>query len=211
MLQVKAVTYPKAIQRLSQHLKPFKLPHTKHVDGRIQSIKQEEYVIAAIRDLVAVDVPTSSRHWCDMFVYDETTGIHIPVNIKVTNGHTRDNIKSAKGIAYTFSTLEHKLIPNTLTMNRLINIIDNNMKQKRDPLFEYYFMFVNKTNGEFLIKSLCDIEYLYPNASNWLQACMNDEKLSVYNPTLNESYMHVRQTLALSLKSHVHNADALLT
>jgi hypothetical protein len=205
--------YPRVIQTLTKKLRPLdRLPQQEGriLDGRIDSWQKEQFIIKAVQDVCGTYVPESARCWYDIMVYDDSTGTEIPVNIKMTRGKHRDNIKNLKGIAYSLSTLPHYMIPSAMSCNRLLDIIEDNKRLERDPLFEYYYLFVNKDTGEHLIKSLCDIKHLYPSGANWLQACMKEEmQCGVYSPSIQESYRKIRHVLAESYVRRQRSCDKL--
>lgn len=207
--------YPSVIRNLSEKLsRKLVLKHYSIRDGRQASAIQEKQVIETVERYIHNDIiiPESSRNWFDFAVYDTLSGSCIPVNIKITERKSRSNIHSSKGMVYTFSTLHHTKIPNRMSFNTMVELIDDNKQMKRDMTHEYYYLFVDKSTNDVLIKSLCDLQCLHPNGSNWLQASMQKEMKykDVYTPDIDESYTRVRRALSKSLVKRIQKSYKLL-
>jgi len=136
-------------------------------DGRLSSaVKEDEYLqifktkmLASHPDIVVEIAP--ARFW-----YDVRVG-GIPVNLKLTTLGT-DNCMNKKAVYYSLTSKED--YPYASNWNDFwARIRDGPRKDARDQYTEYHYLVVNKANGDFILKSMLDIQNFRPNACNDLQ------------------------------------------
>lgn len=162
--------YPKVLHEASRHLRHRLQDRAlcrENTDGRINSIKDEETVLTCLREQFEVKRP-KDRHWYDASIHDPESNHWIPINIKVTEGGC-DNALNKKAIVYSYSTLVEEDIPSNMHFNKMVELVQNNLKPARDPCKEYYYMCIDKHDKSVLVRSLCDVQELRSNPQNWLQ------------------------------------------
>lgn len=170
-------TYPKVLQDVSRYIHQrlvTKALCKESTDGRINSIQDEDTVIAYLNEEFRVQ-KAKPRHWYDASIHDPTSDKWIPVNIKVTEGGC-DNALNKKAIVYSFTDLTEDQIPSSMHFNKMVEMVENNMKDTRDPFKEYYYMCIDKTDKEVLIRSICDVREFKSNPQNWMQIHWKKEK-----------------------------------
>jgi hypothetical protein len=136
-------------------------------DGRLSSAtKEEEYLqifktkMAAAYPAISVEI-APARFWFDVRVGG------IPINLKLTTLGT-DNCMNKKAVYYSLTGRED--YPYASNWNDFwARILDGPRKDMRVQKTEYHYLVVNKSNGDFLLKSMLDIQNFRPNACNDLQ------------------------------------------
>lgn len=136
-------------------------------DGRLSSaVKEDEYLqifktkMLASHPDIAVEI-APARFW-----YDVRVG-GIPVNLKLTTLGT-DNCMNKKAVYYSLTGKED--YPYASNWNDFwARIRDGPRKDVRVQNTEYHYLVVNKADGDFLLKSMLDIQNFRPNACNDLQ------------------------------------------
>jgi hypothetical protein len=136
-------------------------------DGRLSSaVKEDEYLqifktkmTESHPDMVVEIAPP--RFW-----YDVRVG-GIPINLKLTVLGT-DNCMNKKAVYYSLTGKED--YPYASNWNDFWgHILAGPRKAVRDHSTEYHYLVVNKANGDFILKSMLDIQNFRPNACNDLQ------------------------------------------
>lgn len=143
------------------------------IDGRLASAGMEQEVVKILQGRIReegveidFEIPRD-RHWFDVRIGS------IPINIKITNGGT-DNAFNKVAVIYSLTGWE----PPTKNMNFnqfCRHLLDNPWIRERNPLREYHYLVFHKNTGEFLFRSLLDIEAFQSNPSNILQICWKNE------------------------------------
>lgn len=146
-------------------------------DGRISSCIDENIITEMLTNSTEfknkVKVP-KKRWWYDILVRDSYYG-WLPVNIKTTTTKTADNTGNLAMCVHAY-TNEHVILhPNTsrnkpstnngIMSNILVNKLKDkslNYKSKKD----YYFIVVNKTDGDVIVNSVKGLVELTPNLHN---------------------------------------------
>jgi hypothetical protein len=137
-------------------------------DGRINSCADEDEIIKILISGFGDKIKRPRmRMWYDILVYDYTYK-WLPVNIKTTTMTTCDN---TGGIAmcvyaYTDEVLDtSRVYKNGHMSNVLIDKLMSgciNKKNKKD----YYFLVLNKNNGDVIVNSVKGLSVLTPNINN---------------------------------------------
>lgn len=144
------------------------------MDGRLASAGLEREVVKILQDHirkegaeeVEFEIP-KDRHWFDVRIGG------IPINIKITNGGT-DNAFNKVAVLYSLTGWEPPL--KNMNFNQFYHhLLETPWVRERNPLAEYHYLVFHKTTGEFLFRSLLDIEAFQSNPSNILQICWKNE------------------------------------
>lgn len=182
-------------------------------DGRINSIKDEDTVIKCLAEKFEVK-KSKERHWYDAAIHDPVSHTWIPINIKVSEGGC-DNALNKKAIVFSYTDLPENDIPNNLHFNRMIELIEGNMKTVRDTTKEYYYMCINKTEKDVVVRSLCDVQEYRSNPQNWLQIhwkkekTIDDDVIPVETPK--ESFSRIKNVVGDSLYKLLATSFKLLS
>lgn len=186
---------------------------TDSQDGRINSIKDEDTVLRCLNEKFRIQKP-KDRYWYDVAIHDPETDKWIPINIKVSEGGC-DNALNKKAIVFSYTTLEDKEIPGNLQFNKMIELIEDNMKDARNTSKEYYYMCVDKNEKDVTIRSLCDIQEFRSNPQNWLQIHWKKEKQidaeNIPMETPQESFHRVKSVIGDSLYKLLATSFKLLS
>lgn len=161
--------YLKNIIENKLHFSKSNLINAENGDGRLTSALSEENLIQYIKNYfennnLSIQVqPSKVRHWYDLlFILED--GEKVPVNIKMTDGNTADNISSKQGMFYTLTGLW----PDDVSgLNRWISFneqLRDNYNFNTDA--DYYMIVFFKNTEQFLFTSLKRIQKLVPNGSN---------------------------------------------
>jgi hypothetical protein len=142
-------------------------------DGRLSSAtKEAEYFqvfktkMTELHPDIAIEI-SKSRDW-----YDVRVG-GIPINLKLTTLGT-DNCMNKKAVYYSLTGRED--YPYASNWNEFwARIRDGPRKEMRVQNTEYHYLVVNKANGDFILKSILDMQNFRPNASNHLQIAWKKE------------------------------------
>lgn len=152
----------KIVEYLKQYPVQLSRDTTASHDGRVDSIKNEDEVIAKIKtnpELNDIVEPAKIREFCDFTIKKDEK--HIYVNIKVSdfNNNATDNCSSKKGLGYALTGKTD--LPGDY--KKFHEAILNNIK----PGYDYYFLVVNKNDPSDLYwTSLKRIERLASNGNN---------------------------------------------
>jgi len=130
-------------------------------DGRINSSFNEKEIIHLIRANFDISVP-KARSWYD-FSFIEND-IFYPVNIKITETNSADNLNVKLGIYYALTGLMpdfHNEIDWLTYFSKLRENIDTYINK------DYYFLVLNKNDAkDIFINSLKGLRKLTPNGNN---------------------------------------------
>ncbi len=123
-------------------------------DGRVNSIINEEEVLNIISKKFDINIP-ESRNWADFYINNT------PVNIKITTTRTADNASSKKGVYYA---LTGKIYNGNGGWDNYLKELSKNIK---DTDNDYYFLVINKENGnDVFFNSLKGLKIITPNGNN---------------------------------------------
>jgi hypothetical protein len=129
-------------------------------DGRVNARINEDEVIKLIRSRFSINVP-KSRAWYDFSIEEDE--VFYPVNIKITETTSADNLNCKLGIYYAL-TGKIPDFPNEVDwldyFERLKANINENSK-------DYYFLVINKSDiTDIFVNSLKALTKLQPNGNN---------------------------------------------
>ena len=138
-------------------------------DGRCISSFKEGEVLHTLGDYFASNYPTISyeiqpkpRWWWDMRIGG------IPFNLKLTSCSSADNAFNKTALYYSIIGKEpSKGIRSYNDFWKLLKA--TTFKTERVKQTEYHYLSVNKNTGDFLVRSLFDVEHIRGNPSNDLQ------------------------------------------
>ena len=171
--------YPKEIVEIYDHVREqvssgeLCACHTTD-DGRLNSALDEEVVIASLIARFPDNVvKVKTRNWFDFPFM--TRGKTLVFNIKCSTGKT-DNAMNKKALVYSLTPLEPEEIPGSMTYNRMRELIDEHLNDRRNPDKEYYYMYIDKNDKTVLVKSVLDVQNLVSNPCNILQINWTKEK-----------------------------------
>lgn len=208
--------YPAVLQEASRFIKERLQAVSlckENADGRINSIKDEDTIIKCLGEKFQLRKP-KERHWYDTAILDPTTNAWIPINIKVSEGGC-DNALNKKAIVFSYSSLEEDDIPANLQFNRMVEMVEANLKQCRNPSKEYYYMCIDKSDKDVLVRSICDVQEFRSNPQNWLQIHWKKEKLididDIPVETPKESFARIKQVMGDSLYKLLATSFKLLS
>ncbi|MBQ7259400.1 MAG: hypothetical protein IJS57_05575 [Paludibacteraceae bacterium] len=162
--------FPEIIQDVSEYLasaRNFRISSSTH-DGRINSALNEDEILTFL-ELEFRNISTrykfvrpNAREWYDFAI--ENNNEFYPVNIKVTNCATADNLNSKLGIYYAMTGL----IPsfnNSIGWESFLRKLKQSFGRHKDK--DYYFLIINKKDlSDVFCCSLKTLTSLVPNGNN---------------------------------------------
>lgn len=137
-------------------------------DGRGESSESERKFCEALKEflnnntLFTAEIP-APRHWYDIAIYYEN--FFLPVNVKLTDAKTADNISSKLGLFYTLTGINPENNSKGLTRWYSYNqklVEDYNYDTEAD----YYLLVYNKITEDIFLSSLKRVNKLVSNGSN---------------------------------------------
>jgi adenine-specific DNA-methyltransferase len=157
---------PNSILNVRNCLKKYKYSE-KNKDGRLSSAIQEEEVLRILSENFKerIKIP-DIRMWYDFLIFDYSLG-WLPVNIKITTTKTSDNICNIAGLvhSYTNTILDYdKHYKNGKMSKILIESLKN--KNYNRSRRDYYFLVINKNNGDIIANSIRGLTSLSKNVHN---------------------------------------------
>lgn len=165
-------------------------------DGRINSAFNEDEILETIlRGFPNVQRP-SVRDWVDFSITIDDC--FVPVNIKVTNTTTADNLNCKLGIYYAL-TGSMPYFSNTVDWDTYFRALHENLCTNHDK--DYYFLIVNKRDsGDIFLASLKTLAKISPNGNNLpFQAKWHDNR-HPKNRTYSEAKDFILSCFSESLK-----------
>lgn len=163
-------------------------------DGRLNSAFNEDEIIDEIAKKFEIERP-KVRDWVDFGFYENEE--YYPVNIKVSNTTTADNLNCKLGIYYAL-TGKFPHFGNGVEWNTYFQSLRENISNNSK---DYYFLIINKkASRDIFISTLRGLQKLTPNGNNLpFQAkwCENREYVS---RTYEEAKEFILQYFAKSLK-----------
>jgi hypothetical protein len=209
--------YPAVMFELETYLKECKLNMKNgQEDGRIGSVELEKIVVDKIAEKFE-SIKPPPRHWYDIALYDNDQIIYC--NVKISTGNT-DNANQKKAIIHSFTNVNEAKIKPNMNFNQMLRLINSDLLEVRNYHREYYYIYIDKTDGSIIIRSLCDIVNLQSNPCNYLQINWKKEKDVINNTDNNENIefiediakirKHVLGTIAESIKKFVDGSSDFL-
>jgi hypothetical protein len=203
-----------ASQYVAERLQSMSLSK-ENTDGRENSLMDERMLIACLKEKFRVE-DTKPRYWYDTALYDEALEKWIPINIKTTRATCADNALNKKAIVFTFSKLATEDIPSNMSFQRMVELVESNIKEMRDPSHEYYYLYVDKKDKHVMVRSMHDVCSFRSNGNNWLQIdwraerAIPEDAIPADDPPI-ERYRAIKGILSLSLQKLFLASHALLS
>lgn len=149
------------LQDIVEFLKNYSFSLKSHSrDGRINSAFNEDEIVKIIESKFNITRP-KARDWVDFsFTQNE---IFYPVNIKISNMNTADNLNCKLGIYYALSgKIPH--FDNGISWESYFKTLKENLESNSK---DYYFLVINKQDcKDIFYTSLKCLESLQPNGNN---------------------------------------------
>ena len=195
----------------NSNFQPKKEVYSSTNDGRLESAEIESEVIIRLKELfqgtdVIITEAPKVRFWYDVKI--ETDGKFYPVNIKITQGTSPDNIGSKEGLFFALTGLDpeaYKGIKNNWeTYNT--QLLDNLKENEED----YYFIVVFKKTGKILFTSLKRINKLVSNGNNLPFQCKWNDNLDYTTRTKKEQEDYLLNVFLDSFIKKSKGLDILL-
>ena len=192
---------PQILTDISQHLSThhFKIS-ANNQDGRINSATNEDEILkfleASFHFGEYILVRPQARDWFDFAI--EGNHKFFPVNIKVTNTTTTDNLNCKLGIYYALTGLKPSF-GNEISWLPFFEKLKQAFGTHQDK--DYYFLIVNKQDlSDVFCSTLKCIENLTPNGNNlpFQSKWSNNHKL--VSRTFDEAANFIMTTFATSIK-----------
>ncbi|PAF43423.1 restriction endonuclease [Helicobacter sp. 11S03491-1] len=187
---------PRTLIEIANYLKksPFKLSQ-KSADGRINSAINEDELLFFIKKQFPNILCPKKREPKD-FSFEENEK-YIPVNIKITNTNTTDNLNCKVGIYYALSG-KIPTFDNQIDWKKYLEILQKNISENDK---DYYFLVINKNNfNDIYPVSLKCIHKIIPNGNNLpFQARWDQNKIPLHR-TFEEAKNYLLSTMGKSFK-----------
>ena len=164
-------------------------------DGRINSAINESEVLNIIHQKFEIEYP-KKRDWKDFSITD-VDGKYIPVNIKVAETITTDNLNCKIGIYYAL-TGKLPTFDNQIDWGNYLEKLRNDICEND---LDYYFLIINKNKlNDIYVTSLKLIKNIVPNGNNLpFQAKWSDNKTLVKR-SFNDAKDYILITMGKSFK-----------
>lgn len=173
---------PNVFRVINNILKENKILFTDGNDGRTNSIIDEKYVLDILKTKLKNRIKISKdRHWHDFYVIDN--GIKYPVNLKITNCKSADNVGNFALCVYAYT--DHQMdLEQSYNNGAMSKILIEKLKNKRLNYClsrDYFFVVINKSNNDIIINSMKSLDHLTYNINN-LPFQIRWDKNTNYNP-----------------------------
>lgn len=161
---------PNSIKMIHKYLENSQINNsTNSVDGRTNSCIDEDIIIEKLKispfkERLYIPKP---RHWFDIAIMDYQYG-WLPINIKSTTTKTADNTGNLAMCVYALTDYDMDL-KKTYHNGKMSKIFIDCLKNKRYNKTlnrDYYFIVVNKENGNIISNSVKGLNELTPNINN---------------------------------------------
>ncbi len=164
-------------------------------DGRINASINEDELLIEIEKAFSIDIP-KSRAWYDFSFSDKKE--FYPVNIKITNTTTADNLNCKLGIYFALTGLIPDF-PNEINWLSYFEKLKDNLGKIKKK--DYYFLIFNKKNPiDIFLNTLKGISSLQPNGNNLPFQCRWDSNRDYKPKTFDESKNFILKTFGESIK-----------
>lgn len=196
------------LTEIIQKLKNLNIELTKSSnDGRVNSAIDEDLIVKKIQDIhnlsllekhdcINIKTP-DSREWFD-FSMGYKDGSTIPVNIKISNGISADNLNCKLGLYYALTGLTPQF-KNTIGWKKFFELLKRDLNINNE--MDYYFLIIIKSDFQKSFwTSLKRIKKLVPNGNNLPFQCSWLDNTDITEKTAEESYAYLMQTLTQSAK-----------
>lgn len=181
-------------------------------DGRLSSAISEDIIINDLinnfknSDIYIEKAPP--RYWYDFSI--KYNNKFYPVNLKITEGKTADNISSKFGMFYALTGLQYNEIKNEGNLNQWEPFNKALKKFYCDNDKDYYFLVIFKEDAKILFSSLKRIDILTPNGNNLPFQCNWGKNIIPTTRSKDEQQKYILQTFINSFKRKVSGLDILM-
>ena len=177
-------------------------------DGRINSALSETIIRNHVADLFqgigSIIIP-EVRYWYDIkLIIDQ---IEYPINIKITEGNSADNISSKKGLYYTLTGIEPEKEKGLDKWEAFNSKITANFKTATTT--DYYFIVYFKSKNLFLFTSLKRLNTIVPNGNNLPFQCKWNDNIIATARNEKEQMIYLMKTFIASFKKRTPGLDIL--
>ena len=185
---------PQVLIDIQSHLATNALTLSRdHVDGRINSALNEDQILKQIKKAFVIQEP-AAREWYDFIAIDGDK--KYPVNIKVSELKTNDNVQCKLGIYYA-ATGVWPTFSNGISWNKFFEAVASDINTHTDR--DYYFVVVGKTDpSDIILTSLKQIGTLVPNGNNLPFQCHWDSNRKLIARTHSDAVKFILGTLKQS-------------
>lgn len=173
-------------------------------DGRLNSAFNEKIIIEHLKNIcekhgIKYHKPPV-RYWYDFAIFDEKD-LMLPINIKISECKTADNISSTKGLYWALTGKEIKRIQWEPFFKSL-------SENKKDTDADYYFIIINKKTLDIFNTSLKKLCVLVSNGNNMPFQCNWSKNKNKINRTFDESYTFITKAFkkSIDLRSQIKEA-----
>lgn len=144
-----------------------KLNYSTTGDGRLTSAESEVAVCEHFKllfedtEVEVIEAP-AARHWYDIML--KYKGEVYPINIKITSGHSADNVSSKVGMFYALTGMWPEGMTQLNRWDRYNTLLTENLNPSATS--DYYFVIYFKEEEIFLFTSLKRLQVLVANGNN---------------------------------------------
>lgn len=188
------------------------LIHSTTNDGRLESAESEQIICSLLQDYfknndnIIINPAPKARFWYDIGI--TVDNVFYPINIKITNGNTADNVSSKKGMFYALTGIDPETIAGLDKWEKYNNLLIKNLNFEQDK--DYYFLIYFKDSKTFFFTSLKRIDTLVPNGNNLPFQCCWKKNLNYTNRTKIEQGYYIMNVFINSFKKKISGLDILL-
>lgn len=187
---------PEELQEIVDYLQQNEVAISEKTnDGRINSAINEQEIIDSIQNKFNIIIP-NIRQWYDIAI--ELGNTFYPINIKVTESSSADNLNCKLGIYYALTGI----IPNFnngVDWGKFLTMLESNFGINQDK--DYYFLIVNKKNHkDVFATSLKALPNIVPNGNNLPFQCRWDSNRIRIDRTFDEAAKFIMTKFAESIK-----------
>ncbi|MDK9725982.1 MAG: hypothetical protein OEL88_13995 [Sterolibacteriaceae bacterium MAG5] len=158
---------------------------------------------------IVVEVPTSSRSWCDFIIRSLDGRLWLPINLKVSSCDGRDDLSSKDGLFFALTGLDPEVMA-IRSWEAYCKALASNIRHN-DCAADYYYLVVRKNrtgdgNVEVFWTSLLNLCHVHPNGNRPPFQCRWAENRERAIRTRSEAIAYLLGTLEVTL---IRRANAL--
>lgn len=187
------------------------LEFSKTGDGRLDSAESEPIVINHLQKIfqntsVEIITPPRARYWYDVQI--KYNNHFYPVNIKITNGNSADNVSSKLGLFYSLTGIKPETMTGLHTWQGYNKHLIDNINPITDA--DYYFIVYFKIEEKFLFTSLKRIDTLVSNGNNLPFQCNWSANITNTSRSAIEQCDYLMETYYQSWLKKVNGIEPLI-
>jgi hypothetical protein len=168
-------SYIEIREQIAEAMDELKLLRTLDLDGRVESGRLEDAVIAHL----SAKLQMLKVEKCAIRSAADLTINSIPINVKITTGMSCDNAMSKEGLCWSLGC-DPKKFPKAVG-SMPCELFRSKWREKRNLMEEYHYLVIYKKNDTSLHQSswmlvpMLDVESWVSNPSNYLQISWKKE------------------------------------